>query len=195
MKLEQCRVGVDIGRVLMAPTGEDGGADTSFLSGSDEAALETPPSEGAFDVVRELVSRTGGAVWLVSKAGPRIEALTQRWLRAQRFHELTGVRHDRVKFCRERADKAGIADRLDLNVFIDDRLDVLQHLRPVVPRLFLFGHQRRGTVVPDWLTHVLDWSEARAAILEGVKPERSPPVPDEAPPWKRYQKERYRAGT
>lgn len=71
------RLGIDIGRVLIAPDAADGRADTSFLGGSLEAALATPPYEGMFETVPDLVKRFGGQVWLVSKAGPRVQEKTR----------------------------------------------------------------------------------------------------------------------
>jgi hypothetical protein len=149
------RIGIDIGRVIMAATDAHGSADTSFLSGTFADAMRTPPSDGAFCVIEQLAARTGGKVWLVSKAGPRVQALTKQWLKQWRFFETTGLAKDHVRFCRERRDKAIHATELRLTHFIDDRVDVHAHLRGVVPHLFLFGHQRPGTVVPPWLTHVL----------------------------------------
>jgi hypothetical protein len=60
--LDGARIGIDIGRVIMAATDADGSADTSFLSGSLSAAMRTAPNEGAFRVLRELVARTEGNV-------------------------------------------------------------------------------------------------------------------------------------
>jgi hypothetical protein len=50
--------------------------------------------------------------------------------------------------------------------FIDDRVDVLEHLRPLVPRLFLFGPQR-DPAAPSlpWLEHLPSWKDAAARVL------------------------------
>jgi hypothetical protein len=162
--LERARFGIDIGRVLMAASDVDGTADTSFLRGREAEALATPPSHGAFAVVAELVERTGGQVWLVSKAGPRIQELTRRWLVHQRFFALTGMGYDHLHFCLQRHEKADLARELELTHFVDDRLDVLLHLRGVVGRLYLFGHQRRGNDAPRWVTPVADWQTLAGAL-------------------------------
>jgi hypothetical protein len=47
--------------------------------------------------------------------------------------------------------------------FIDDRLDVLEHLRGFVPCLYLFGHQKAPA--PGWVTPVVTWPAALAAML------------------------------
>jgi hypothetical protein len=156
----QSRLGIDIGRVLMCPAAEDGRPDTSFLEGDEREALEVPPSPHMFEVVPRLVRQFDSRVWLVSKAGPRIEQLTKRWLEHHHFFDRTALRRDRVRFCRRREDKREHALTLGLTHFIDDRVDVLQHLRGVVDHLFLFGVQTGS--VPDWVTHVVDWPAVAA---------------------------------
>jgi hypothetical protein len=157
------RLGIDIGRVIIGAADEDGEADTSFLSQRDEDAIETPPVGGALDTIALLTERFEGQVWLVSKCGPRIQALTRRWLAHQRFFERTGIAHDHVRFCLKRPEKRLHAVELRLTHFIDDRLDVHTHLRGVVPELYLFGHQKRPA--PDWVVHVRTWQEVRKVLL------------------------------
>src|SRR5689334_15943894 len=96
------RLGIDIGRVIMCPADGDGRPDTSFLNARGDAALEVPPSPHLFSVLPELVERFDGEVWLISKAGERIESLTRRWFTHQDFFEKTGMAPENVRFCRER---------------------------------------------------------------------------------------------
>jgi len=156
------RLGIDIGRVLMCPTRDDGRPDTSFLGAGDDDALATPPAPGMFDVVPVLARLFGGRVWLVSKAGPRIEALTRRWLEHHRFFERTALHPSNLRFCRRRDEKRAHAEELALTHFIDDRVDVLQHLRGAVSCLALFGVQ--GAPIPDWTIHVPDWATLGRAL-------------------------------
>lgn len=100
----QARLGIDVGRVLIAAA-LPGGGDTAFIGGSMADALATPAYEGMFEHVPELVERFEGRVWLVSKAGPSVQAKTRQWLRHHRFHERTGIPAENVRFCRERAQK------------------------------------------------------------------------------------------
>ncbi len=157
------RIGIDIGRVIISAADESGHSDTSFLSGNDESALRTNPAPAAFEVIRELNEAADGAVWLVSKCGPRIQSLTRRWLAAWRFHEITGVPPSHLRFCLKRPDKALHAQELALSHFVDDRIDVLQHLRGLVPNLYLFGPQKHS--VPAWVAPVLTWQSARKQLL------------------------------
>lgn len=162
-------LGIDIGRVIIGAADPSGKADTSFLSGSDEAALSTPASEGAFSAIAELTRAFEGRVWLVSKCGPRIQRLTRRWLQRQSFYERTGVRPDRVRFCLKRPEKRDHCAAIGATHFIDDRLDVLEHLAGLVPRLYWFGYQLGASEAPAWTQPVRDWSEARRLVLAQVE--------------------------
>ena len=164
-KHSQPVLGIDIGRVIIGAADVSGRADTSFLSGSDEAALSTPASEGAFDAIAELTEAFSGRVWLVSKCGPRIQQLTRRWLLRQEFYEHTGVRQDRLRFCLKRPEKREHCSAIGATHFVDDRLDVLEHLTGLVPRLYWFGHQTGAATGPAWAQPVRDWSETRRLIL------------------------------
>jgi hypothetical protein len=93
------RLGLDIGRVLIAPDDPSSPDDTSFLGSTIEDAVRTPPCAGVFDVVPEVVSRFDGRVWLISKCGPRVQEKTRRWLAHHQFFERTGVDPTHLCFC------------------------------------------------------------------------------------------------
>jgi len=155
-------LGLDFGRVIMSPPTGATGEDSRFLVLPDDEALAIPPPPDAFAVIAALVRHFSGRVWIVSKAGPRIQALTRRWLAYHRFHEITGMREDAVRFCRERRDKRLHAEKLGLTHFVDDRVDVLAVLRSV-PNRYLFGPH---TNVPAWARPVPDWAAVRRLLLD-----------------------------
>ncbi|MCH9680535.1 MAG: hypothetical protein K0V04_03800 [Deltaproteobacteria bacterium] len=155
-------LGIDIGRVLIEPA--DSAADTSFISGTDHDAMQTPQSPGAFETIAALVEAFEGRVWLVSKCGPRIQARSRRWLAYHHFFERTGMPHHQLRFCRKRRDKAPICAELGLEAFIDDRPDVLAPMEGVVPWRYLFGPQKPGRP-PAAVIPVLDWSEVAEHLL------------------------------
>jgi len=157
------KLGIDIGRVLISPD-PAGGGDTSFIGGTLEAALATPPYPGMFDCVPQLARLFDGRVWLVSKARPRTQEKTRHWLAHHRFFERTGIAPDHLRFCLERPQKADHCRELGLDHFIDDRLDVLEHLDGVVPKRFLFGPQKSGLRVPPGILHVETWPAALHAL-------------------------------
>ena len=167
-KTNEHRLGIDIGRVIIS-SGE-GPGDTAFLGSSLEAALKTPPMTGAFEQIAKLVERFEGRVWLVSKCGPSVEQKTKRWLTAQRFYQATGVPQGNLRFCRERPQKADHCRQLRITHFIDDRLDVLEHLRPLVPHLFLYGPQKDPNAIElPWLQHLPSWEGAADQVLATVE--------------------------
>ncbi|MFG6429894.1 hypothetical protein [Roseateles sp. LYH14W] len=168
-------LGIDIGRVLIAPDAPDGRADTSFIGGTLADALATPPYKGMFDFVPGLVQQFGGRVWLVSKAGPRVQEKTRHWLRHHRFFERTGIPPDNLRFCLERSQKAGHCAALGITHFIDDRGDVLDHLDGVVPHRFLFGPQRKPQV-PRGVVPVIDWPAAADAVIVTLGKELAAPL-------------------
>ena len=159
MKNEQYRIGIDIGRVIITP-GDDS-ADTSFLRGGIQDALNTQPYPGAIESIRRLVHLFNRRVWLVSKAGPRTQEKTLLWLEHHEFYQRTGVDRQQVRFCRQRHEKADHCRELGITHFIDDRIQVLKHLRHLVPNLFLFGEQKSGFIYPHWVTRTDDWQGVR----------------------------------
>jgi hypothetical protein len=156
------RLGIDIGRVIIA--GSSGqGSDTSFFEGGVENALRTPAVAGSFRVIRALVDRFDGRVWLVSKCGPRVEDRTRQWLAHHDLYGRTGLDPAHVRFCRARPDKAIHCAELGITHFIDDRSDVLRALDGVVARRFLFGPQRRPA--PRGVEPVATWADVEARLL------------------------------
>ena len=155
------KLGIDVGRVLISP-GDETKPDTSFIGGSLEDALNTPPYEGMFDVVPALVRRFDGRVWIVSKCAPRIQARTMQWLDHHRFFERTGIDSRNVRFCLRRPEKALHCREIGITHFIDDRTDVLQAMTGVVPNLYLFGPQRAAAACG---VHLTTWKEVARELL------------------------------
>ena len=155
-------LGIDIGRVLISPWHADG-ADTSFIGGSLQQALETPPYEGMFDAVAPLVERFRGRAWLVSKCGPSVQAKSRAWLAHHRFFERTGIAPGHLRFCLQRPQKADHCRELGITHFIDDRSDVLRHLEGIVPHRYLFGPQGKPVTVAG-LVLLPAWKDAAALV-------------------------------
>jgi hypothetical protein len=160
--LTNAELGVDFGRVINDASAHPSGDDTSFLRGSEEEMLATPKMAGSFESLNRLEELFGGQVWIVSKAGPRIQANTERWLAHHDFYASTGIPSDHVRFVRRRADKAAVCTKLGITHFVDDRAEVLEHLMGIVPHLYLFGPQHKPA--PFDTVPVLTWATAEAAI-------------------------------
>jgi hypothetical protein len=153
-------LGVDVGGVLVDRIRADG-SDTSFFS---ERFLETPAVADAFATLALLSERRfGRRICIVSKCGPKVEEKTRLWLAHHRVLDALGLDDRALNFCRERRDKAPICKRLGVTHFIDDRLDVLVHMKSV-PHRFLFGPQKAG-VDATGATRVETWADVARELL------------------------------
>ncbi|GIF00030.1 hypothetical protein [Paractinoplanes rishiriensis] len=166
METQGSRLGVDIGRVIIGGGGP-GGGDTQFFSGDTARMLATPAVPGAFAALARLVPRFE-QVWLVSKCGERVQRHTRQWLDHHDFAGRTGIPRDNIRFCLRRPDKALHCADLGITHFIDDKLDVHQALRDVVPHRYLFGPQRSRP--PAWVQHTETWAAVEAAIARSLGP-------------------------
>lgn len=156
-------LGVDFGRVINDGSSHPSGDDTAFLTGSEEIMLATPAMPGAMEGLASLVGAFDGRVWIISKAGPRIPANTERWLAHHELFSRTGVRSEHLCFVRRRVDKVERCRALAVTHFIDDRAEVIRLLEPVVRHRFLFGPQRDAA--PRGAVSVLTWAETVPAVL------------------------------
>jgi hypothetical protein len=150
-------IGIDIGRVIISGDHHPDGSDTSFFSGNDTQLFATPMVPDAFTAIAELVERFHGRAWLVSKCGSNVAARSTRWLDHHGFWVTTGISPESVRFCRERRQKAGIAQELGITHFVDDKPDVIASLAGSVEHRYLFGPQNRSAPAgsrhtPDWVT-------------------------------------------
>jgi hypothetical protein len=148
--------------VIEGGLGADEAADTSFLDSSLEEATATPATPGAFEVIPRLVDLFDRRVWIISKCALDTQRKTLAWLDHHDFYDRTGMPRGNVRFCRERADKQVHCRELGVTHMIDDRLDVHQAIRDVVPHLYLFGPQHGE--IPDWVVHVPDWPSVEAHL-------------------------------
>ncbi len=151
-------LGVDIGRVII----EGDGPDTSFLGASDDDALRAPAMAGAFESLARLCDLFDGRVWLVSKCGPKIQDRSRRWLARHRFFERTGIWPIRLRFCRDRREKAPICHEIGIDFFVDDRLDVLRTMAGIVDHRVHFGAAR----TEPGIHAARSWAVAEAAITQ-----------------------------
>lgn len=156
-------LGVDVGGVLVDRVAE--GSDTSFFG---DHPMDIPQVDGAFDEIASLARNVFDyRVHIVSKAGPKIAGLTREWLGRTRFFEITGISAANVWFVRKRPEKDPICRRLGVTHFVDDRLDVLQHLDSVEHRyLFTGGLGANPSPVdpPRWASLTKTWAEVGADI-------------------------------
>lgn len=153
------RIGLDFGGVVVPLAhrragGQDAtGEDTTI----DARGQTTHP--GALAGIATLVTRSSGNLWIVSKAGQRMEQRTRAWLDAWDVYDVTGLPRDRVYFCRTRQAKQPICEELAITHFVDDRVHLMQILRGTVPHLYRFAPEEDRHFTPTWATHVSNWPE------------------------------------
>jgi hypothetical protein len=155
-------LGVDFGRVINDGASHPSGNDTAFLTGSEQMMLATPVMAGAIDGLTALVRDFESRVWIISKAGPRIQANTERWLSHHGFWDVTGIPSTQNRFVRQRRDKADVCAEVGVTHFVDDRSEVISTLDGVVAHRFLFGPQ--SAPCPRGATHVMTWADVVPAI-------------------------------
>lgn len=160
------RLGIDVGRVIIAGAAHARGADTAFFEGDEATMLSTPEVPGAVEAIRRLVTRFGGRVWLVSKCGPQVQARTERWLAAHDFFDRTGLPRDHVRFCRRRAEKRGHCEELGLTHFVDDHPEVHAAIRGAVRHQYFFDPQSHP--VPGYGEATPAWSDVERLIARSL---------------------------
>ena len=134
-------LGIDIGKVIIGDD-TDGSSPAMFTQDYLKAA-ELP---GAIETIAWLNQESPfrGQVYLVSKCGENVQRKTLAWLAAKDFSKRTSIEDHKIRFCRERADKASIARKLGLTHFVDDRLEILGYLAGVCTGgRFLFRGKER----------------------------------------------------
>lgn len=132
------KIGVDVGGVIIDKDKNDN-SDTSLFGPNYLNAKDVDWAIDSIGLLNRKHSQFKDQVWIVSKCGENIEKRTREWMEHCRFHEVTGIPKERLYFCRHRADKAPIAQKLGLTHFIDDKLEVLGYMKDVVPNRILFN--------------------------------------------------------
>lgn len=121
------KIGIDIGNVIISGAG----VDTIFV----ENYLETPEVDHALGSISDL-QRAGHEIHIISKCGLTIEGNSMDWLDYSGFMTFL-VRH-RIHFVRKRHLKAPMAQALELDIFIDDRQDIIDSMEGIVKHPILF---------------------------------------------------------
>ncbi|UDL16800.1 phosphatase [Arthrobacter phage Atuin] len=110
------KIGIDIGNVIIGGDHED----TTFFT---DDFLKTPEVEDAISSIRDL-RKAGHEIFLISKCSATVESKTMQWLKFYDFWLRTGLK-EFPYFVRHRMDKAPLARALELDLFIDDRDDII----------------------------------------------------------------------
>lgn len=155
------RLGLDFGGVIVKAHDRNACEDTNLCSDDRMEMVH----DGALEGIKTMVSLTGGAVWIVSKAGPKMQQITRDWLDAVDFYSKTSMARYHLCFCEERPQKETICTFLNITHFVDDRLHIMQILRHCVPNLLLFGTEKNRRFCPPWASLVTNWPELMKQVF------------------------------
>lgn len=128
-----------------------------------------PVNPGAIEVISALrEQRFGDEMYLVSKAGRRVEDRTRQWLQYIDFFGRTGINDQNMHFCRKRSEKLPIAQELQLTHFIDDRRDVLDLMPSLMRIWFTFDKDEESKLIrlKPSLTRAYGWAAVKDVLLE-----------------------------
>jgi hypothetical protein len=158
------KIGIDVGGVIIDKVND--GTDTSFMW---DNYLETTAVPQAIESIKLLVERMSAQnVFIVSKCGQKVQNKTRHWLSHHDVFGKTGLLPENIHFCLERPQKAPICERLGITHFVDDRYDVLCHMK-TVPNRFMFCPNaqdiKRLAQEPMDILVVQSWPEVCAKIF------------------------------
>ena len=148
--------------------------------GGTIGVIERPePAPYAFETIAHLVAKFAPEnVFIVSKAGPDMEAKIRAWLEEQDFYFRTSFLHENVIFVREYLDKAEVVQKLAISIFFDDNTKIVKSLAPlpIVQRIFwMNADQRKIKAVPWQLRYKIaitdDWASTVSYFQETPREE------------------------
>ena len=123
------RIGIDFGNVICG----GGGDDTQFFGDNWQ---QTPEVAGAYDSIKGL-KLMNHEIHIISKCGTATEFKSVYWLTQKGFVPFA-VMERRLNFVRKRELKAPLCQALQIEIFIDDRQDIIDSLEGVVRYPILF---------------------------------------------------------
>ncbi len=95
-------LGIDIGNVIINHRLTDKNDETLH----EERYSTIPASENVFEAIKKLNdSKFHGNIFLISKCTPWAQEKILTWLKDNNFYSRTGVKPEKVLFCRERHEK------------------------------------------------------------------------------------------
>jgi hypothetical protein len=131
------RVGIDYGGVIVISRKLVRGEDTGLAGFYTPEAAQT----GVFDAMREIISICDSDVWIVYKAGSRMQERTRAWLDTVDCFSRSGLDVEHLRFCQQWEEKGAICQELGIYHFVDGYVHVIQILRCTVPHVYFFREQ------------------------------------------------------
>ena len=107
-----------------------------------ERRINPKEISGASESIQKLKKRFDQRIYIVTKCNSVIAERTISWLVQRGVISPQGLPEDHISFCKTRAEKNAICEKLGINYFVDDRVDVLENLTSVHNRI-LFMPRRK----------------------------------------------------
>ena len=90
--------------------------------------------DGCFDVIKRL-TKVFHHSYIISRVNSEQRKSALEWFKDVDFYNQTGINSNNIYFCFERRDKSVFVEGLRINVFIDDRPDVLIPMKDHVTKI------------------------------------------------------------
>lgn len=87
-----------------------------------------------FNVIKNLVN-LGHEIFIVSRVNEQQRERSLKWLNDIDFFNKTGVKKDNLYYCWERRDKSIFTRALNINIFVDDRIECLINMDKSVVKI------------------------------------------------------------
>ncbi len=149
------QIGFDVGDTLLDKQGR------TFSGYSPEDRIKLfKPFAGCFEAIKQLAETVGNDhLYIISKCDEADEEKIMKWLKIYGFISEKMIPEKNVYFCRERKDKAPIIAELGLDVFVDDRIEILESLGSGMKKMLFINDINRKEVIEQEGIIFNDWSQ------------------------------------
>ncbi len=125
--------------------------------------------ENSFEVAAKLVKKFDD-VYIVSRVNSEQRERALKWFVTTDFFNQTGIKESNVYFCFDRRDKALFVKALNINVFIDDRPDVLMEMKENEKKILFNPSEKdykdyRDVIFDQNMIVVKNWLEVEKVLL------------------------------
>lgn len=150
------KLGLDFGGVICQEVG--------LRMSLDPQALSRPMVDFAIDALTVLRYFFKERIHIISRCSEPSEPIIRTWLQNNNIFDF--VNPERLHFVRERKDKAPICAELGITHFVDNRLEVLEHMTMVANRYALNpDYLLAGNQVPYPIIACRAWPLVVTSIL------------------------------
>lgn len=121
--------------------------------------------ENSFEVIKKLTKKFD-KIYIISRVNSAQKERAEKWFKEVDFFNQTNIKEENVYFCFERKDKSIFVRGLNINVFIDDRPEVMYYL-PKETLKILFNPDMENEYINKLENYkiVKNWKEIEEILL------------------------------